>query len=289
VTPERPEGIHVTRDWTWDPTLYQGSATYYQRGRLPYAPGLAEAMSRALDLSGHDRLLDVGCGPGTLTLILAPLFQEAIGLDPDPGMLAEARRLAEERDQHNIRWVQARAEDLPAGLGTFTIATFGQSFHWMERDKVAAAIREMLLPGGAFVQVSDVKNGSVPEGEPLPYPATPYPAIRDLVRARLGPVRRAGQGALVDGTPSDEAAVLARHGFRRPTRIRVPAGAVIVREIEDVLAWVYSRSDSAPHLFGSQRAQFEQDLRALLAETSPTGRFAEYQPDTEIIIWRPTT
>jgi ubiquinone/menaquinone biosynthesis C-methylase UbiE len=38
---------------------------------------------------------------------------EAVGLDPDSAMLAEGRRVAEERGIRNIRWVQALAEDLP--------------------------------------------------------------------------------------------------------------------------------------------------------------------------------
>ena len=76
--------------WEWDETLFLGSAPFYERGRLPYAPGLAEAFGTALDLDGHGRLIDVGCGPGIVTLTLAPLFATVIGVDPDPGMLAEA-------------------------------------------------------------------------------------------------------------------------------------------------------------------------------------------------------
>ena len=34
---------------------------------------------------------------------LAPLFEEAVGLDPDPEMIAEGRRAAEERGMANIR------------------------------------------------------------------------------------------------------------------------------------------------------------------------------------------
>jgi ubiquinone/menaquinone biosynthesis C-methylase UbiE len=46
--------------------------------------------------------LDVGCGPGILTVRLAGLFEEAVGLDPDPEMIAEGRRAAEERGIANI-------------------------------------------------------------------------------------------------------------------------------------------------------------------------------------------
>ena len=56
--------------WEWDDTLFLGSAPYYERGRLPYAPGLADILAEALALDGRARLIDVGCGPGTLALSL---------------------------------------------------------------------------------------------------------------------------------------------------------------------------------------------------------------------------
>lgn len=63
--------------WTWDPSLYAGSAAYYARGRVPYPPELATLLAAELGLDGSGRLLDVGCGPGSLTLLLAPLFAAA--------------------------------------------------------------------------------------------------------------------------------------------------------------------------------------------------------------------
>ena len=42
-----PEG------WQWDPTLFRGSAAYYDRGRLPYAPGFAEVLAASLGLDGQ--------------------------------------------------------------------------------------------------------------------------------------------------------------------------------------------------------------------------------------------
>lgn len=88
-----------------------------------------------LELDGSGRLLDVGCGPGVADpLLLAPFFEHAVGVDPDPGMIAEAAREAERADVVNATWIRLRAEDLPAGLGTFRAATFAQSFHWMDRQ-----------------------------------------------------------------------------------------------------------------------------------------------------------
>lgn len=271
--------------WEWDSTLFQGSAAYYERGRLPYAAGFAETLADALALDGRGRLLDVGCGPGIVLLPMAGFFTEAVGVDPDRDMLAEAERQATRRGVTNARWVAARAEDLPAGLGGFRVVVFAQSFHWTDRDRVAALVREMLEPGGAFVHISDLKNPP-PDPTPLPLPEPPYDRVGDLVRTFLGPVRRAGQGKLVNGTPSGEDLVIVRAGFEEYERHVVPAGEVITRTTDDIVAWVLSRSDAAPHLFGDRLEDFERDLRALLERTTPDNRFAERLPATDIRIWR---
>jgi SAM-dependent methyltransferase len=276
--------------WVWDPTLFKGAADYYGRGRLPYAPGFVEALATQLGLDGTGRLLDGGCGPGTVTLALAPLFTEVVGLDPDRDMLAQAHREAVRLGVGNARWVAARAEDLPAGLGDFRVVLFANSFHWTDRDRVAATVLAMLQPGGALVLMSDLADQS---GEPVPPPrppapappGPPYPQIRELVRRYLGPVRRAGRGTLPNGTPGQEATVLARAGFPAYQRLVIPAGQVVERGADDIVAWVFSRSDSAPHLFGDARADFERDLRALLRQASPADLFAECLPATEIRTW----
>ena len=61
---------------------------------MAYPPELAERLTELLELDGTGRLLDVGCGPGSLTLLLADRFASAVGVDADAGMLAEAERLA---------------------------------------------------------------------------------------------------------------------------------------------------------------------------------------------------
>ena len=77
----------------WHPALYAGSAPYYAVGRVSYPIALAEALAEQLGLDGSGRLLDVGCGPGSLTLLLAPWFEQATGVDADQDMLAEAKQL----------------------------------------------------------------------------------------------------------------------------------------------------------------------------------------------------
>ena len=63
----------------WDSTLYSGSARFYLQGRLPYAPGMADAVARELELDGRGRLLDIGCGPGIVPLELASCSMRSSG------------------------------------------------------------------------------------------------------------------------------------------------------------------------------------------------------------------
>lgn len=278
----------MPQGWTWDETLFAGSAPYYVTGRLPYAPGLADELAAVLGLDGQGRLLDTGCGPGVLTLLLANRFTEAVGVDPDPGMLAEAARQAQSHGITNTRWIQARAEDLTPELGPFHLVTFGQSFHWMERARVAAIAKHLLAPGGAVAHVSEVKEPLDQPGD-LPFPLPPYDLMRELVRQYLGPLPRAGQGALRHGSPDREGDVFRAAGFTRCQRHRVPAAGPVVRSTDDLVAWVYSLSSAAPNLFANRRADFEADLRQLLLQHSPAGWFSEQPPDTDLqLFWLPT-
>jgi SAM-dependent methyltransferase len=94
-----------------------------------------------------DRVLDVACGTGILAREAASRVGRhgsVAGVDPNPGMLAVAERLAP-----GIEWREGAAETLPYEHNTFdaVVSQFGLMF-FTDRD---AALREMvrvLVPGG---------------------------------------------------------------------------------------------------------------------------------------------
>jgi SAM-dependent methyltransferase len=276
--------------WSWDESLFAGAARYYEQGRLPYAPGLADAFARSLALDGQGRLLDVGCGPGTVALRLAPLFEAVVGLDPDPEMLAYASRAAAERGIGNATWVRQRAEALPAGLGSFRVVTFAASFHWMDRPRVASAVATMLDPGGAVVQVDapgyriDEPSAETPQGS-LPFPPPPDDALDQLRRQYLGSDRRAGHG-IRNTSPDGEDGVFQQAGFLPADTVTVPDQRAVERTIDDIVAAVFSTSSTAPHLFGDRQEDYERDLREILTQASPSGRFSLRLSDNILRIWR---
>ena len=110
----------------YDPAAFRGTAPYYRIGRPPYSPALRDTLVRELGLDGTGRLLDVGCGPGTLAVSLAPLFTEVIGIDPEPGMLDEARRSAVAAGLDHVRWIEGVAEDIGRlGVAPCRLVTLG--------------------------------------------------------------------------------------------------------------------------------------------------------------------
>jgi SAM-dependent methyltransferase len=270
----------------WDESLYRGSAAYYATGRVPYPAELADAIAAELGLDGTGRLLDCGCGPGSLTLLLAPLFTEAVGIDADAAMIEQAIQAGSRADAANVRWLRLRAEQLSAVLGRFRLVTFAQSFHWVDQPAVARLVAQLLQPGGACVFVYANTHEGMPGRDELEFPRPPRSGIADLIVTYLGPVRRAGRGTLPAGLPADGAAAMRAAGFVSWRQLDVGAGAVRTRTEDEVVASVFSLSSAAPHLFGDRLAEFEGELRRMLRAVSPSGVFAERMAGAAIEVWR---
>jgi SAM-dependent methyltransferase len=273
VTGSRPE-----------PTLYAGAAEFYPRGRLAYPGELADRLTVVLDLDGTGRLLDVGCGPGSLTLLLAGRFEQAVGIDADGDMLREAARLAAAAGVAGVSWRQMYAEDLPGDLGRFRAVTFAQSFHWMDQHKVAKAVHGMLTVGGACIHIHATTHRGVPAEAALEFPEPPHEALLELTGRYLDPTRPPPNRDLVNQSRESDAYRAA--GFTDPQRITV-AGPVVTRTSDELIAAVFSLSSSTPYLFGDRRAAFESEARRLLHSVSPTGMFSEQMREIAADVWRP--
>jgi SAM-dependent methyltransferase len=117
------------------------------------------------------RLLDVGCGPGSITRGLAERLPrgEVVGVDLSRETLETARREAAARGVTNLRYEEASVYALPFADGSFDVAYAHQVFqHLRERE---AALRELLRvvrPGG-LVAVRDVDWGTVAYWPPDPW------------------------------------------------------------------------------------------------------------------------
>jgi SAM-dependent methyltransferase len=270
--------------WQFDPLAFEGTAEYYALGRPPYSARLAETVARELSLDGAGQLLDVGCGPGSLVLALARLFQRVVALDPEPGMLRVGARRCRRAGIANVRWLQGVAEEIGTlGVGACQAVTFGQSFHRVRRLEVAEAVFDLLVPGGSLVLISpDVDGRPQPPGPG--YPEIPRTAVRKLIVDYLGEGTRRYLESWSEGQPARFEDTLAETRFGGSRTIYAPGRTDLVRDIDTVVANYFSLSYAAPRLFGDRRAAFEADLRQLLREHSPDGLFWDWPGDTELVI-----
>lgn len=268
----------------YDPTQFRDAAPYYLQGRPPYSRDLAAVLTRELHLDGRGRLLDVGCGPGTVGVALAGLFEHVTFAEPDPDMLAEARAYATDEGLTGADFVQVTAEDLAdANLSSRRVVTFGQSFHRTDRLRAADAVHDLLEPGGSMVLITH-DPGRPPPHQPAGTSLVPHDAVHALVRTYLGPDLRSGARLARSYDAERFEQTLARTRFGRPRIVYAPGRGDLVRDIDSVVANVLSMSFAAPHLFGSSLAQFVAELRTLLDRYSPNGRFWDWPGDTEILI-----
>lgn len=99
------------------------------------------------------RLLDVGCGPGTITLDLADRVSPGpvIGVDRDAGIVSEARSLLDARPTSDVEFRTADAYSLDFDDESFDVVHAHQLLQHLT-DPVAALVemRRVLRPGGVL-------------------------------------------------------------------------------------------------------------------------------------------
>lgn len=104
------------------------------------------------DVSGSDRAVDIGCGPGNAVRAAAHRGACVTGVDPATLMLRLARTLT--RDPARITWVQGSAENLPLPNDSATVAWSAATVHhWADVTAGLAEVRRVLCPGGRFLAI----------------------------------------------------------------------------------------------------------------------------------------
>jgi SAM-dependent methyltransferase len=108
-----------------------------------FVPELGQAALDLLDPKAGERILDVGCGDGTLSLKIIDRGAEVIGVDTSPELVEVAKAngvYAELMDAADMEFERL-----------FDAAFSNAALHWMlDKERVASAIFEALRFGGRF-------------------------------------------------------------------------------------------------------------------------------------------
>lgn len=130
-----------------------GARNWFDQGGSAYArfrPEYPRQLATCLASMAPDSTLavDVGCGNGQLTQLLAPCFDKVVGLDPSADQIANA--VPNERIDYRC----APAEQLPLPDASASLITAAQAAHWFDLPAFYAEVRRIAVPGAILALVS---------------------------------------------------------------------------------------------------------------------------------------
>jgi len=155
----------------------------------------AMLLDQAAVRSGY-RVLDIGCGTGSLVVLIKRRNPdvEVVGLDPDPRTLARARRKAR-RAALSIQLHQGFSDELPYPEDTFDRVFSSFMLHHLnaaEKESTLREVRRVLKPGGRFHLLDFATPDSIPVGRLTRFLHSSH-RLKDNADARiLGLLRQTG-------------------------------------------------------------------------------------------------
>jgi ubiquinone/menaquinone biosynthesis C-methylase UbiE len=134
------------RDWAlpvYDPLL-----------KLLGADSARKTLLEQSDIPADGRVLDIGCGTGTMAVLIKQLRPDVdvVGLDPDPKALARARHKAD-RSAVSIRFDHGFSDSLPYRDASFDRVFSSFMLHHLQagkKEKTLRDVRRALKPGGSL-------------------------------------------------------------------------------------------------------------------------------------------
>jgi len=123
---------------TWNPTLYDDRAAFVSE--------LATDLVDWLRPRAGERILDLGCGTGTLTAQIARQGAQVTGIDRSAAMIESAQE-----KYVDLRFLVADGQEL-SYESEFDAVFSNAALHWMPRaNDVLCGVERALVPGGRFV------------------------------------------------------------------------------------------------------------------------------------------
>lgn len=260
---------------TFEPRRFRTTVPYYARFRLGYPDSLIARVVALAGLRPGDRVMDLGCGPGLLAVPFARAGMRVVAVDPEPAML-EAAQAAAAQAQVEIDVREGSSFDLPIDAAPFSLVVMGRSFHWMDRAATLARLDRLVAKPGGLAFFDD------------DHPRTAENAWRYALRDIANKFGRSELPHVSEARKPDfrtHHALLLDSAFSNLEGV----STVVRREVtaDDIVGLAFSLSTTSPERLGRRADEFEEELRASLAEISPAGTFVEIAELSALVAMRP--
>jgi ubiquinone/menaquinone biosynthesis C-methylase UbiE len=253
--------------------LFRGTATYYDRFRVPYPAPLIDDLVARSGADGNGTLLDLACGPGTIAFALHEHFAEVWAVDQEPDMIAVASQKADAARIGSLRLLTSAVEELEAPAASFNLVTVGNAFHRLRRETAAASIFRWLRPGG-YVALVWGTSPWIADGEPWPPWREAMKAAMDRWMTRIGAHERIPAGYHGQRERRPDLAILGEAGFRLAGTF--PFSVDHEWTLDTLTGMFLSTSVLSRVALGGLAPDFEADLRRELLGCEPGGRFRQH-------------
>ena len=253
----------MDRPVPYEPRRFQSAVPYYERYRLGYPARLVARVVALAGLCPGDPVLDLGCGPGSLSVPLARLGLAVTAADPEPEMLAAADGAAKAAGVTLTLW-RGGSYDLTQTMGPFRLVAIGRAFHWMDRAATLAMLDRIVLPGGAVALFHDA-HPVLPENEWFKVLCKVGDRYGRATQAHIGERKALGHRRYEPFLYQSAFTVL--DGLSVTIRKSISEDEIVGR--------AFSQSTTSPDKLGERADAFEAELRERLRALSPGGNFVE--------------
>jgi ubiquinone/menaquinone biosynthesis C-methylase UbiE len=258
------------------PDRFSSAIPHYVTGRPAYSERMLALLARETGLGAAARVLDLGCGPGSLTIPLSRYCGTITGMDPDPAMIAAAEKAAAAAGT-SIDWRVGSSFALADDLAPLDLVTMGRSFHWMDREATLKRLDQLVRPGGAVVLANTELHQAGASGW-----LSTFEELRKA-HGRFDTFYHWRKGEDWESHVS----VLMRSAFSVVERISVFDRHVA--SLEELVARALSFSANSPSSLGEDgQHAYEKEIRERLTALEPGGAFPEIVESVAVIARRPT-
>ncbi|HEX8380461.1 MAG TPA: class I SAM-dependent methyltransferase [Allosphingosinicella sp.] len=249
---------------------FAAAAPYYRQFRSAYSPELFDRVREACALPQGARMLDLGCGPGTLAIPFSEHCSYILAIDPEPAMIEEGRRGCAAA---NVEFRVAGSDDLSPAMGRFDLVTIGRAFHWMDRAEVLRRLDSMIEPDGAVALFAEPVL-AIAENSWKPGHDRVIAAYRREVEIPPPPDSGASEEGLLLASP-----------FRRMGRVSTIKTART--PVESLVGRAFSTPGTTPAELDERAAEFRQALVEALAPFATAEGVLEISEPQALIARRP--